>query len=177
MQNTETDIIPRYGFIHKPSTLWPIPAVTSNEDPDDPRSDASGDPKSSDEPSLSVPHGVDDGEKGSHFSSKTENPAVEVKNSKKEKKDGAKGKSKAVEGGDHPQYANIPSAPSRLRSEPITVPVSSAPEGSVELKNQIQLYATNSQLTHPLCSPVLHGSLGGLPPLYIICGDAEVLSE
>ena len=46
-----------------------------------------------------------------------------------------------------------------------------------ELKRQIQLYATNDQLTHPLCSAVLSGSLGGLPPLYILAGDAEVLRD
>lgn len=33
------------------------------------------------------------------------------------------------------------------------------------------------QLTHPLVSPVLHGSLGGLCPLYIIAGDGEVLRD
>ena len=31
------------------------------------------------------------------------------------------------------------------------------------------------QLTHPLVSPILQGSLCNLPPLYIIAGDGEVL--
>lgn len=47
----------------------------------------------------------------------------------------------------------------------------------LELRSQIQLYATMEQLTHPLVSPVLQGSLGNLPPLYIICGDDEVLRD
>ena len=60
----------------------------------------------------------------------------------------------------------------------------------VEVKDQIQLYATNVQLTHPIVSPVLQPSLGGLPPcaieatgqrsscrLYILCGDSEVLRD
>jgi len=33
------------------------------------------------------------------------------------------------------------------------------------------------QLSHPLVSPILQGSLGGLPPLYVIAGDAEVLRD
>ncbi|KAI0697455.1 hypothetical protein BC835DRAFT_1338153 [Cytidiella melzeri] len=35
----------------------------------------------------------------------------------------------------------------------------------------------NMQLTHPLVSPVLQGSLGNLCPLYIIAGDGEVLRD
>lgn len=33
------------------------------------------------------------------------------------------------------------------------------------------------QLTHPLVSPILQGSLGNLCPLYIIAGDGEVLRD
>lgn len=33
------------------------------------------------------------------------------------------------------------------------------------------------QLTHPLVSPIVQGSLGNLPPLYIIAGDGEVLRD
>lgn len=33
------------------------------------------------------------------------------------------------------------------------------------------------QLTHPLVSPVLQGSLGDLCPLYILAGDGEVLRD
>ena len=44
------------------------------------------------------------------------------------------------------------------------------------LDTQIQLYATNAQLCHPWVSPAL-GYLGGLPPLFIECGDKEVLRD
>lgn len=44
------------------------------------------------------------------------------------------------------------------------------------IDNQIQLYATNAQLCHPYVSPIL-GYLGGLPPLYILAGDKEVLRD
>lgn len=33
------------------------------------------------------------------------------------------------------------------------------------------------QLTHPLVSPILQGSLGNLCPLYILAGDGEVLRD
>lgn len=36
---------------------------------------------------------------------------------------------------------------------------------------------TFRQLTHPLVSPVLQGSLGNLCPLYIIAGDGELLRD
>jgi acetyl esterase/lipase len=36
---------------------------------------------------------------------------------------------------------------------------------------------TRRQLTHPACSPLLHGSLGNLCPLYIIAGRAESLRD
>lgn len=47
---------------------------------------------------------------------------------------------------------------------------------TVVLDTQIQLYCTNGQLCHPWISPVL-GYLGGLPPLYILAGDDEVLRD
>ncbi|KAK7061901.1 alpha beta-hydrolase [Favolaschia claudopus] len=47
----------------------------------------------------------------------------------------------------------------------------------LELNGQIQLYATTEQLTHPLVSPILQGSLGNLPPMYILAGDDEVLRD
>ena len=46
----------------------------------------------------------------------------------------------------------------------------------VAIDTQIQLYATNGQLCHPWVSPVL-GYLGGLPPLFVCCGDSEVLRD
>lgn len=47
----------------------------------------------------------------------------------------------------------------------------------VVLKDQIQMYATNTLLAHPLVSPVLQSSLGGLPPLLILTGGGEVLRD
>ncbi|KAI1758072.1 alpha/beta-hydrolase [Xylaria castorea] len=47
----------------------------------------------------------------------------------------------------------------------------------VLLKDQIQMYATNELLSHPLVSPILQPSLGGLPPLLIMTGGGEILRD
>jgi acetyl esterase/lipase len=47
----------------------------------------------------------------------------------------------------------------------------------VEIKDQIQMYAPNQLLSHPLVSPVLQPSLGGLPPLLILTGGGELLRD
>ena len=47
----------------------------------------------------------------------------------------------------------------------------------VTIKDQIQMYATNQLISHPLVSPVLQPSLGGLPPLLILTGGGEVLRD
>ncbi|KZT29342.1 alpha/beta-hydrolase [Neolentinus lepideus HHB14362 ss-1] len=62
-----------------------------------------------------------------------------------------------------------PKPPKVLMHDPDEIPL--------ELRAQIQIYATNEQLTHPLVSPILQGSLGNLCPLYILVGDAEVLRD
>ena len=45
------------------------------------------------------------------------------------------------------------------------------------IKDQIQMYTTNQLISHPLVSPVLQPSLGGLPPLLIMTGGGEVLRD
>lgn len=47
----------------------------------------------------------------------------------------------------------------------------------VDIKDQIQMYTTNQLISHPLVSPVLQASLGGLPPLLIVTGGGEVLRD
>ncbi|CAO2658329.1 Nn.00g060520.m01.CDS01 [Neocucurbitaria sp. VM-36] len=47
----------------------------------------------------------------------------------------------------------------------------------VEIKDQIQMYAANHLLTHPLVSPALQPTLGGLPPLLIQTGGGELLRD
>lgn len=47
----------------------------------------------------------------------------------------------------------------------------------VELKDQIHMYTSNEMLSHPLVSPVLQPSLGGLPPLLVLVGGGEMLRD
>jgi len=47
----------------------------------------------------------------------------------------------------------------------------------IEIKDQIQMYATNQLISHPLVSPILQPSLGGLPPLIILTGGGEALRD
>jgi acetyl esterase/lipase len=47
----------------------------------------------------------------------------------------------------------------------------------VVVKDQIQMYTTNQLISHPLVSPVLQPSLGGLPPLLIMTGGGELLRD
>lgn len=47
----------------------------------------------------------------------------------------------------------------------------------VTIKDQIQMYATNQLISHPLVSPVLSPTLGGLPPLLILTGGGELLRD
>lgn len=92
------------------------------------------------------------------------------------------------EGPHNPSFANPASLfstlvpPSPHETRPTTLAQCTTPlylkvkDEKVVLDTQIQIYATNAQLCHPWVSPVL-GYLGGLPPLYIMCGDKEVLRD
>ncbi|RYP09397.1 hypothetical protein DL765_008460 [Monosporascus sp. GIB2] len=65
-----------------------------------------------------------------------------------------------------------------LEEVPVTPPLSIKIDGKeVQLKEQIQLYTTNELLAHPLVSPVMQPTLGGLPPLLIMTGGGEFLRD
>jgi acetyl esterase/lipase len=80
------------------------------------------------------------------------------------------------------QNPNHPARPDRPDSE--VRPGNSSHNISIEidgvrirLKDQIQMYTTNQLISHPLVSPVLQPSLGGLPPILILTGGGEVLRD
>lgn len=127
----DQDIIPPYGFIHRPSALWRL----------------------------------------------SENPASQVDDdSRRETADQARDPRARV-----------------VDYNSVLLPATSDGHPALQLRAQIQLYATNrccdraslqvgsneqtSQLTHSLVSPILASSLGNLCPLYIIVGDKEVLRD
>ncbi|KAM0788087.1 hypothetical protein ACM66B_001256 [Microbotryomycetes sp. NB124-2] len=60
--------------------------------------------------------------------------------------------------------------------DPVTTTLVGEDEPIV-LSEQMQLYCSNDLLNHPLVSPVNQGSLGGLPPIYIAAGSAELLRD
>lgn len=203
LQNTDTDIIPRYSFIHKPSTLWPVPGVRpEDKQKTATRKKANGKEKNNDasdppdtnrasglfhkehqqEPEMAVLHGVEkdvtkqkaDGEIGQ---SEKDHLAVRKKEIHQEESIAAPPPKK--KNSNHLTNSTVPRPLDHLYAEPIKVPIKEPgkEEEDIELRQQIQLYATNAQLYHPLCSPILQGSLGGLPPLYILAGDSEVLRD
>ncbi|KZT38355.1 alpha/beta-hydrolase [Sistotremastrum suecicum HHB10207 ss-3] len=151
MDNTETDIIPKYGFIHKPSTVWPIPAL--------PESVGARAPPTDEPPPLPAPTGSDrESLMAQHDPSSIEGNVMGDMNSRK----------------------TVPAentVPSEKPNQVVIVAMDDASKTPIELRSQIQLYATNDQVEHPLVSPLLQGSLGGLCPLYILAGNNEVLRD
>lgn len=47
----------------------------------------------------------------------------------------------------------------------------------IQVKEQIQMYANNDLISHPLVSPIMQASLGGLPPLLVMVGGGECLRD
>jgi len=154
VEDNPGDYIPPYGFRHKPSTAWPPP----NAD------DVLKMKKISQQKKVTP----DDVKK-----------AIPVPNSAAEET--------AIRGYTvhentpppaEPTYPGQQQAPDpgSLNAEPDNIHV--VLDGkTVELKDQIQMYTTNQLMSHPLVSPVLQPSLGGLPPLQILSGGGEMLRD
>ncbi|WVQ67321.1 uncharacterized protein L199_005517 [Kwoniella botswanensis] len=213
LQNTATDIVPPYGFIHKPSSLWPPPPpmltdevqrklrsrvreVVSKlhhhppkvEDPQQLSSDTDniGEGIPTMQHSTSIPDRL-----------KTSEPSGQLDKSKEQSESDLHPLAEKSEN-KHPEPQTEPTSnPSRANpadlfptlvekrekeTRPCTLaqcdtPLKLTVKGEeILIDTQIQLYATNAQLCHPWVSPVL-GYLGGLPPLFIMCGDKEVLRD
>lgn len=86
--------------------------------------------------------------------------------------------SNSVENADHPPNSQEAKSKSdNVRAEP-SHHLSINIEGeTIIIKDQIHMYTTNQLLSHPLVSPVLQPSLGGLPPLLILTGGGELLRD
>ena len=76
-------------------------------------------------------------------------------------------------------FSKVPAAAIDSKSGPSTRSLTSIKidDKVVEIRDQIQIYAPNHLLTHPLVSPVLQPSLGGLPPILIQVGGGEMLRD
>lgn len=155
-RDDELDYIPGHGFHQKPSAAWPPP------NDDEMAAIVKGAVKSvvSDAVEKDKPH--------------TENTAVQgfsVTESPSNKGIEGVGSSPAVPVGavDDRRNSAVPGP-----GHQISIEVNGK---IITLKDQIQMYATNQLISHPLVSPVLQPSLGGLPPLLVMTGGGELLRD
>ncbi|WRT66661.1 uncharacterized protein IL334_003621 [Kwoniella shivajii] len=213
LQNTATDIIPPYGFIHKPSSLWPPPPPMLTEEVQSRLRTKVKEVVSRVHLQSHTPHPTleDDENRDSPTTTTTTSDPDKSGNITTSTPSGGLEKSKERSESDlhpladksenkHPEPQTEPTHnPSRANpadlfqtlqnrnqnrndNKPTTlaqcdIPLKLTVKGEqVLVDTQIQLYATNAQLCHPWISPVL-GYLGGLPPLFIMCGDKEVLRD
>nr|XP_019046586.1 hypothetical protein I302_05336 [Kwoniella bestiolae CBS 10118]OCF25516.1 hypothetical protein I302_05336 [Kwoniella bestiolae CBS 10118] len=214
LQNTATDIVPPYGFIHKPSSLWPPPPPMLTEEVQrrlrsrvkEVVSKLHHHPHKAEEAHQVLTEAekrpVDDiptiGKQTSVPENlKTSDPSGGLEKSKEQSesdlhpladKSENKHPEPQTEPTSNPSRANpaglFPTLVEKRENEmrPCTLAQCDTPlkltvkNEEILIDTQIQLYATNAQLCHPWVSPVL-GYLGGLPPLFIMCGDKEVLRD
>ncbi|KAG8887205.1 hypothetical protein FRB98_000367 [Tulasnella sp. 332] len=170
MSNTGTDIIPPHGFCHKPSTMWPVPTTG-------PRA-----VKVSDIPRAKS-------ERGTRSEKKQEQPLRAKNSDSPEAVPDPKAQDFSARGGSSvpPKHSTVIDVDGEgphvtmnkvdgkvIDPQKLQVEVDGE---AMEIQSQIQLYATNLQVTHPLVSPLLNSSLGGLCPLYILAGNHEVLRD
>ncbi|KAH9876417.1 hypothetical protein J1614_003548 [Plenodomus biglobosus] len=164
------DYIPPHGFIHKPSMSWPPPNADDllELDGNTPQSQLQNVPS----PRTST--------------SKTN---MEERAAQKEETERVRGYS--IRSSDQPESSGIPDACAAGPMTGIwvsedgkysvgpksTLSVQLDHNSRVEIKDQIQMYAANHLLTHPLVSPALQPTLGGLPPLLIQTGGGELLRD
>ncbi|KAL5508275.1 hypothetical protein ACEPAH_5894 [Sanghuangporus vaninii] len=170
MENTKTDIVPPHGFIHKPSMVWPIDARPNPEGRIVP-SESQPPPKPGHTDTL-VPSRERVSEEQASKADGTE-PSLSQAEMLENDGDAREANRSVYVDPKRTDEETIrswyPKPPKVLMENPNAVPL--------ELRSQIQLYATNEQLTHPLVSPILQGSLGNLCPLYIITGNDECLRD
>lgn len=142
------DYIPPNGFHHRPSVDWPPPNAT------DLKSLGTGNASATKKRVASQPPAP------------PKDKAAEV--------DAARGFSVKDDPAspDHPDKRLHDAIPGPGRNLSIEV------DGKIiEIEDQIQMYAANHLLAHPLVSPVMQPSLGGLPPLLIQVGGGELLRD
>ncbi|KIV99306.1 uncharacterized protein PV09_08967 [Verruconis gallopava] len=155
------DYIPADGFMHKPSMAWPPPSLDEVNEEDEPATKTT----------------------------ESETPKGEGSDKNKGNADGS-GDSKLSNGDrrrgysvlDHRESANgTATGSTQQRSGRIDakthLPAVMVDGKLIQIHDQIQLYAPNHLLFHPLVSPILQPSLGGLPPVLIQVGGGELLRD
>ncbi|KAF1953702.1 alpha/beta-hydrolase [Byssothecium circinans] len=162
------DYIPAHGFIHKPSMSWPPPNAddrlvfereTGNLGEDGTPRRGSAEDKAERVRGFSV------------------QPGSESKFSTRGSADQHAPKAELLpEGGGAKQDLWV-SSDGKYSIGPLSTLSVQLEDVRVEIKDQIQMYTPNHMLTHPLVSPALQPSLGGLPPLLILVGGGELLKD
>ncbi|KIP11336.1 hypothetical protein PHLGIDRAFT_21763 [Phlebiopsis gigantea 11061_1 CR5-6] len=156
--NTATDVLPPYGLsFYKPSTLWPPPSDDLNTEVRERLRTrirqavrmTSKDPTTLASPIKSRPVTPSGG--GNDLRLPQTGQTLHLGST-----------------------ASLPHIPTDSRDQTVTC-VTAAGE-TLQIQQQIHLYAPNYLLGHPLVSPVV-SYMGGLCPLLIIAGDAEVLRD
>ncbi|EUC27027.1 hypothetical protein COCCADRAFT_10254 [Bipolaris zeicola 26-R-13] len=157
------DYIPPHGFLHKPSISWPPPNADDM---------------------LEIAKSAKGGTEKNDEIKKAKSP----EETKEQKADRVRGFS--VTSNDRPVFDDGSKPSGTGHDDDIWI----SPDGKysvgpksqlsvqledvrVEIKDQIQLYTPNHMLTHPLVSPALQPTLGGLPPLLIQTGGGELLRD
>ncbi|KAL1610569.1 hypothetical protein SLS60_002238 [Paraconiothyrium brasiliense] len=166
------DYIPAHGFVHKPSLSWPPPNADDL---------------------LALEGNRPSNRKPKADTAPTREEKKEEKSAKKEEKqDRVRGFS--LTKAEKPDLEDLLNAPVSDESNGAGSETWISQDGKysigpkstlslqldgklIEIKDQIQMYAPNHMLTHPLVSPALQPSLGGLPPLLIQVGGGELLRD
>ncbi|BGP44828.1 hypothetical protein JCM10450v2_000643 [Rhodotorula kratochvilovae] len=186
LQNTKTDIPPPYGFsIFKPSTLWPPPPPEFRKRAaqstslsglkraahDFRHGSSSSDTGANPTVGSAERHGHRFGTLATHNKAHQLADAVE----KLPDHDPQRAEQTGTDGQGTGEKTSTDGEQNKAEvAHVIKVKVDGE---EVELVDQIQLYATNEQLVYPFVSPIWQPSLGGLPPLYVMGGDKEVLRD
>ncbi|CCA70533.1 related to acetyl-hydrolase [Serendipita indica DSM 11827] len=178
-QNTATDILPPTGLsMHKPSLLWPPPneevtkTVRNNLAEKIRRLTRLGHSRSPSHDSVVI-NSRGDVTLGSP--AKSNYGSVGLNASMTHLKAPSGNHSAASEYGMRPS-TSAPAISNLHHVEPSDTFTICIGGTYYQVKSQIQLYTTNNLLTNPLVSPV-NGYLGGLPPLFIMASDKEVLRD
>jgi acetyl esterase/lipase len=169
--SAELDYIPGDGFMHKPSMGWPPPSLEDVHDELVP----SGAAALKTSTNGAIGFSVDDARKAdTKVPAKDRERGYSVTDPAKMPKSESSNRDKrAQENGPDMLQSNITEQP-----EPSShLPAVMVDGQLVQIRDQIQLYSPNHLLQHPLVSPVLQPSLGGLPPILIQIGGGELLRD
>lgn len=179
LQNTATDILPPTGLsMHKPSLLWPPPneevikSVRSNLAEKIRRLTRIGHSRAPSQESVAF---NTRGDVTLPSPSKSNYGAVGMNASMSHLKVPNGKVAASTDFGMRPSMS-APAIATMNHAEPADSFTIRIGDTYYQVKSQIQLYATNNLLTHPWVSPI-NAYLGGLPPLFILASDKEVLRD